>query len=444
MKTKYILLMAISILLIACGQGTKNSKDSDGPRQPEDRESNRDLGEFVRNQRLDCAEESCPEYLAKILVITDGKPTYCTGTLVNSNTILTSSSCIPREVRIRGKYCSDEIFAVFGSSNPAIIPCEQILEIDSKISFLEPAMWKGDYLLFKLTDDVEREIPKAADRGVLNKENLDLWRIDFKNDLLSVIKKDKCISVHNSYLNPFVDSSAHPMQVVAGCESGTGAQGSALINSDGELAGILSQEMSGNLYNFLSNSNVLAGELSRYHHVTNLSCLAFLGSSIDPNRCNPNLSLYRLDALRADVLRGIDVNHTDMTSVSRELSDSGTYFKWEFEFQKRAWSGTYELSIKRPECIKDTDGWIYEFTTRRNRIYNRGTRTIEVPNYNFVSKLDSFLQPTSVLEEKGTKVFTFTFNPWSSHVENQTFIELSYSLFGQQVQEKFNQIKPCL
>ncbi|MAZ47612.1 MAG: hypothetical protein CME65_03565 [Halobacteriovoraceae bacterium] len=443
MNTKYILLTVLILTLLSCGQDAKNSKDQDGPRQDQNRNIDPNLSEFVKNQRLDCGETSCPEYLAKIVIISDGKPTYCAGTLVNSNTIVTSSSCIPRAVRIRGKYCSEEIFAVFGGAQTEIIPCQQIIELDNKISFLEPAMWKGDYLFFNLIKETKRTPPRLAENGIVNRDSLDLWRVDFENQFLSVIRKSNCLAVHNSYLNPFVESSAHPMQVVSGCESKVGSLGSPLINKSGELVGTLSQEMSGNLYNFLNNSNVLAGELSHYHHVTNISCLDFLGQPMDPNRCNPNLSLYRLDALRADVLRGTTVNHTEMTTVSRELSELGRYFKWEFEFKKRAWSGVYELAVRRPVCIRDTDVWIGEFTTRTNRIYNRGTRTIEVPNFNFVSKLDSNLQPTSILEEKGTKAFTFTFNPWSSRVQNETFVDLSYNLFGQQVQDEFKNIKPC-
>ena len=445
MISKYILLTAIFSLLIACGQPTKNSDDNEtdggdrNPRRPVE------LSDFVINQRLDCGEETCPEYMAKIVVITDGKPTYCTGTLINANTMMTSSSCIPRAIRIRGKYCSDEIFAVFGGKKSEIVPCYQILEVDNKISFLEPAMWKGDYFFFNLNYDVARRTPEIAENGIQNREKLDLWRVDFDNSFRSVLRKDKCLAVQNSYLNPFANSNAHPMQVVSQCESNIGSVGAALINSKGELAGTMSQEMSGNLYNFLRNSTVVSGELNRYHHVTNISCIGFLGQPIDPNKCNPNLSLFRLDSLRADVLRGAQVVHSDMETVNQELNELGKYFKWEFEFQRRAVGGNYQLSISRPVCIRETNNWIREFyaNSSGSRIYGPVTRTLSAPNYKFTTKLDSNLQPTSVLEEDGTKDFVVGFNAFTSHVRDNTYVTLKYSLFGQEVNKRFEQIKPC-
>lgn len=441
-----VLLTAVITLISSCGQDTKNTKKDGGSG---DRGSNNtrpvyELNDFVKNQKLSCGEESCPDYLTKIVVIYDNKASYCTGVLVNKNTVMTASSCIPRPLRIRGLQCSSSIYAVFEGEKSNIIPCNQILETDNKISFLEPSMWQGDYFFFNLSSEVEGDVAPLNFEGMKDQENLSLWKIDFKDSQKSEIKKSNCNGNHGSYLNPFVDNIFHPMQVVQDCEVTLGAQGSPLLNQQNEVVGFLSQEMSGSLYAFLSNSDVLVGELSHYHHATNLACIEFLGTGSDPKACRPNLSLTKLDNYRADILKGTNLNHSNRTQIEASLEKNFYYFKWDFEFTRDEVTKNFDLKIKQPRCIVDTNKWIREFYTRSGRaIYNRGTRKIEVPNFTFETKLNSSLKPVSVTREIGTKVFTFEFNPWQSHVEKTTFINLNYTLFGNPTTERFENIKPC-
>lgn len=433
---KTIIVLLLSVLWIGCGKKTEDSGSDRPARGPNQNEPPiRNISEFVKKHKITNEGQDAPSYLGRILVLNNGKVNFCAGVLINENTMLTSSQCFPRSMRIEGLNCAENVYALFGATaeHPReIVQCKKVLALDRNVSFLEPAMWKGEYLLFSLANNIKRNYIGVNTAGVNDNESLDAWSFNFVSRYESEVVKKKCRSLHNTYLNPFTSGNFAPMQVTSGCDFTVGSLGSPLVNKFNQLAGTVSLEMSGKIYNYLEGNDIVRGELGRYFHFSNISCLSFLNPNpVQKDECERQISLNRLDALRSRIIRGKLIHIDSMNEVELELEEPQKYFQWDIKFFSNRFQNRFEASFGRPKCIYNSREWIREFSRfGGRRIYTYGRIIVKQPKYIFKTKLNPFLRPISVLESGGEKVYTVEFNPFDAHVKGKTDVTITTTLLG--------------
>lgn len=438
----YLNLFAVLItfsLSFSCGRIIEESeadsgKDGNGPRE---RESGPIVvpEDIIKSQRLICDDPLfCPESITKLVIKSKEGTFQCVGTLIDGDKVLTSASCLPKSLRIPSLACSKNVFAVFAAGRFApeeIVACRDIEYVNGNL-FTEPALWQSDIAIVNLSRKLDREVALLYQNGVGHKESLEAWKIENKTKDFGVIKKDLCQSLLGTYLNPFSTDKFSSMFVVNNCHLNVNSAGAPLYK-DGKLAGIFSVEMGDRIYNYLTSSKILDGEIKRYFHVNNVGCFEdshkYFGFGA-PQECFVKKTVSLLDQGRSSILKSVEIHDQNMDAIKSELEAEKKYFSWNVYFQYSERLNSVEAHLGRPKCLYDVGSWIGQYRTWRGKIWTYANVELEVPNYRLSIKLNSDLRPISVVDESETKIYKIEFNPYDAYVNKNSFVTISSSLHG--------------
>ena len=448
-KINEILSICLSLfLLFSCGKSLDNKeKDTNGA----ERDSNGStipipMGKFFSSQSLKCEDPLlCPDNIAKIVVVVDNKIRYCTGTLIDTNKILTSASCLPKAIRIPRISCNENIVAVFPKtiySKEEIVACDKIEYVDENL-FVEPALWQNDLVVLRLGRNVQRSFYKISLSGVEDKEEVKGWSVKYKTETAATLKPIKCQTVLNTFLNPFSVSKFSSMVVLNRCDLDEGSVGTAFLRGE-EIVSVYSQEMSERLYSYFKNGDIMQGELSRYYHSSNVSCSNLNIASFVPGiskDCFVTRTTKTLDKKRARILEKMDIHQEAMAEILESVELPSKYFLWNVSFRETLKAREFELFLSKPKCINNSGEWIYEYRTWRRRIRTYARVQFNLPRYTIKTKLNSDLKTVSEVHGPFKSKHSIEFNPFNAYVNKNTYVKLSSWENGIQNSTRFDDVK---
>lgn len=441
------LLSTISVLVLiaSCGKEAKKVEDRVNDRAPERRAS---FPELADNQKVVCENIlECPEYVAKVTVISENSIRYCTGTLIDDDKIVTSAQCLNKNMRVPHIRCDENVFFAFPQSafSPAKrVACDKILFADRNV-YQDPALWRNDIVVFKLKEKVGRHYPFITRRGVENSSETYVWKIDYKDELVGTLKKVSCDSMIKNYLIPYGKDGYTPVFTAGNCNLKEEGNTGAPILKDGKLIGVYSLPIRDRLVNFLKAKKLIGRSQSMdYFYFSNVACSRYsgLGGYGAPRSCRKKISLRKLDSLRASFIEGNDIHGANLASIKRELEAPERYFLWSAE-PKKIRDGEFAITMGKPKCIYKSSEWINEFRASRRSIYNVGTVTVVWPDYRLRTKLNKYLIADSFIEKEGVKEFDITFNPYSAYVKGHTDAQIVDKFDYTTEEEDYTNIRAC-
>lgn len=452
MTKEFLIILSIILSLISCGKKVKNNESDSNPTRDgrdniPDIVNDEGLRRFIEAQDVKCADESnCPESVAKLVVIERDNVRYCTGTLVSKNTMVTSSSCLLKSLRIPGINCQKNIFAIFpkiGRVNKITVGCQSVISSDTNEQDLDPALIQSDLAFIKLNSDVDRYYSFLSRRGLSEYNAYKTFKMDYINDYEGVIKEKECQPFYNSFANPFVTSSYSPLITLSQCSLIEGNHGAPIVDYRGYIVGISSLAMDKKIGTSIMNQNLLTEPMAEIQHVTNMAC-ANIPSEIyrysKRKECDRDINIGQLDTLRRKILLNTDIHRDEMIKIKNELESPLKYFKWKIKFYANSEGNVFEPNLEKLNCFYDINSWINEFKGSFGRYKTWVKVNFKLPNYKLQTKLNGLLQPVSIVNKIEDKDYGITFNPrYAFHMKNTTTIVTS-SVHGNETNERFDDI----
>lgn len=430
-------ILTIIALNVSCGRHINDKKDNDN----DDRDNNNErtvsnaTRDFIKTQSIVCEDDIfCNSSIGKLVVIHRGELKYCTATLVGPDIVMTSSSCLSRSMRFSGFECANSAVVVFPGDSfrtPTSAFCKNVIQASKIKDGEDPSLRKDDVAFIKLDKIVNRKPLKVARSGMSEKMTYTVWKSDFENTKVSVLKSRPCIPFFNSYANPYSEKKYSPMVTFFDCKFEDGNLGAPLINIKGEVVGVLSGEMDQAVANYASR--FLIEEMANIFNVSNLACVAFPWDNITPNfdmECMKNINVNQLDLKRARILSDVKVHFRNMNKIKNELEVYERYFLWKIVFRQSKSGYEFEIDMGRPKCFQMINDWIGEFTRWRGRIRTYAYKEIQLPFYRLTTKLNRLLFPISEVEDLGEKDFSIEFNPYEAFFNKNTYVDITRETFG--------------
>lgn len=449
MIRKTILILTICLFTVSCGKKIDNSgkaSGGSGNRDGQNDDVSDSLKRFVEKQSHECIDElHCNESIAKLVVIDRQNVKYCTGTLVSPDVILTSSSCLPKSLRVPSLNCNSNIFAIFPKTTflqKETVNCQHIVSSDTNDDN-DPALWRSDFAFIKLSRKVERSTIKISRKGMKEGSPYRSYKVDYENDYDASQKFSYCYPVFNSYANPFSSGRYSPLVTAMTCQNVLGNSGAPVIDLLGELVGVFSGNLDKGVHSYVTNSDLMIEPIAPIQHIANTACVNLPKdheiSRINPE-CKKDISTVLLDKHRINILKSKNVHKKNMQDIKDELETPTKYFKWSVDFFVGSKGRSYEPHFVKPKCFFDIKTWVWEFTRRGGRIRAWGSYTIDVPNIKLETKLDRKLKPISYISEKGSKTYKVSFNPRYAFYQHSTVVKVKADFLGREREQRFDDI----
>lgn len=404
---------------------------------------------FFREQKLDCEVDECHPSVAKITVFERGSLQFCSGALVAPDIILTSSNCLTRNLKLPNISCLNNIYAVFpglGEMKQESVACDYVISSNILQEDKDPALWRSDFAFLKLKSTPNRAALQISRKGLVEGVSYRQFKVDVSTDTTAKLSRSKCFPHYNSYANPFSRDRYSPMMTVSGCSFAEGNLGSPILDSDGEVVGVVSANMNNELRNYIFANKMMLGEMVPIQHVSNLACGKF-PYEVNAGRqgqleCEKTIDTLTLDRYRSRLLTSRKTHQENMKKIEEELEQPDKYFKWDVKFYPNKKGNVLEAHFGRPKCYFEVSSWVSEFSGgwRGRSVYTYGFIEPSHTTYRLETKLDSLLRPISAIVEAGVKNYKVEFNPASSYFENKTDVTITAQLFDSTSEQTYGNI----
>lgn len=449
------MMRKIALFLLVCSVGLSCGKKIDdspggtgggGDRDTRDDRVSDTLKRFIEKQTHECEDElHCNESVAKLVVVDRQNVRYCTATLIGKDVLLTSSSCLPKTLRVPSLNCAANIFAIFPKTtfhNKETVNCNKIVSSDTNEEG-DPALWNSDFAFIKLATKVSRKTIRVSRKGMKEDIPYRSYKVDFESDYDASQKLEYCYPVYDTYANPFSSNRFSPLVTVRDCISETGNSGAPLIDFNEEIVGVFSGKLDKGVGTYISNTNLMIEPMAPIHNIANTACVKLPSSynvaGINPE-CKKGISMALLDKYREQILYSKDIHQKNMDDIKFELETPVKYFKWNVNFKVGSKNRTYEPHFSKPKCFFDIKSWINEFKRVGGRIRSWATINIDVPNFKLETKLDRKLKAISYIADKGTKNYSVSFNPKYAYNQQNTVVVIRSEFDGRVLNDRYEGI----
>ncbi len=423
------------VLSVSCGKKakTKTVGGSEINQQP----VSTDIEKFMEKQSVACESNSyCPNYLAKIVVVDSvNNYRYCTGFLTDSNTIATSSSCLPSLMRREGQDCSGDIFIFFPKTfnrEAERVGCKEVIKFSPLVG-QDPNLWHDDVSFLALERPLTHRRKASISRdGIPNNRTFNAWMVDQQGSYAALIKKTTCQAIHNNYINPLASHVSSPNMLFADCGLTLGSTGAPVLDNQGKIRGMISKGISKKLKDSINSFGWLSEPLKEMAHGTNFACAPLVDDEemLDERECMKEISDHAIAELRGKMTSFGLLFEGPKNQLKEALESKSKYVKFDVKYVTK---DNVQVTNILPRCFNPLKNWLSTLSNvRNNYVFN-----ITLPVIKYIKQMDSNGRVSGVVEEEAEKPFFVQFSlkqlrsdkksilwMWNS-IDNLTFPNMS-------------------
>lgn len=232
MKIVRALLMLNIVFAVSCG----NKSGSEGKKEVWISESQ--INEVMASQNFDCASVSsgsCPEGVTRLMILNKTNPSksgVCSGFMVNEDTLVTNNHCVPDAAT-----CKNTYIAIYKNGSYEEARCSQFIKTfkDYKTGDARKML---DATIVKINKKWSGKTFKLSEQRASEGEVVTAWVVDH----IGVDKgeegnlSDSRITEFNCTVASVDDKES---MVLSNCPIVQGNSGSPVVNSLGEIVGII-------------------------------------------------------------------------------------------------------------------------------------------------------------------------------------------------------------
>lgn len=397
-------LVCCVFALFGCGKKANNDKKK--------REVNRDDitvdEEYLEKQDVSCENgQSCPNFIAKIVVKKNSGFEFCTGFLTEENVIATSTSCLPAYIRLGGQDCSRDVTIFFPktSNRPKErISCVKVLQV-SELEGDDPILWRDDVSFLQLGKAVPyRRQAQIAREGVLDNKTYSTWILDQQDEYSGIIRKFNCDTIHRNFINPLALNEYSPSVMFAGCPFTKGGSGAPVVDTRMRVRAVISKPLDTQLRLDIEKLGLLFEGLRDMVHATNFACAPTpQDSNVQDEECHKELSLNEVDRLRAEmqntnmVIGDLKRKYEEMINTSSKIIRFGV---------KLIIKGNEHTTEIYPRCFKPTSEWLPSVSGTRGSY----TDKLKIPVRTFKKAMDQNARIIGQIQSSPEKNFNVKFS----------------------------------
>jgi len=359
--------LVLIFLSFGCGKKIENSKNRNSITPSIDPVMS-DEESFLAKQRAVCEDKSsCPNYLVKIVSFHKKKPQICTGFLVNSHTVATSSSCLPDILRMKNQDCSADVTFFFPETLAGAAERVGCLNVvySSDPQGDDPATWRDDVAFLKLSKNMlSRRSLEFSRIGFEDRKDFFSWAVDQVDDGVGFIRRQTCKAIHHSFVNPNASTVSSPNMLLADCSFKNGSSGAPVMDEAGGVRGLLSQSISSKFKTYIESTGLLAAPLRPMLHASNFSCAPTIFDSnvADETECSKSLDQVKLDQLREVMISDTQLFEGRMKQIRDRLESSNKFIRFRVSLVQEENEKVFEI---QPNCFKNISNWILSINPYR-------------------------------------------------------------------------------
>lgn len=364
MKTStYLLaLMLLSVALASCGKKFDSSaiEETNTFQVIE----NQKLSDFTKRLQLD---SSTPSGLATLLGLkkTDNATEIeaCTSFLIDKNTLLTNSHCIPQSIKDFPSQDCGEVLQMVVKTDTDVVrtTCQKVIFYSSISSNVTK---DNDYALVKIADDILLTRYFNLDRSGFNEnEKITAWTLNhsLENGVISSrFIENQCL-IKSSYTFGTINSqSSSPVvgfkeqQTNDVCKIVHGNSGSPVITNNYSVAGIIHGGYFPKETAFKNSDSNVRGVSSNLGLITNFRCQSFKYEALDrdlPSTCAQENHSNASDSKKIELL----INNKMQEFVNLTLRDLPKIVTYDVKTDSAGKSKVLISFI--PKCVLPLESW---------------------------------------------------------------------------------------
>lgn len=225
--SRLFMLLMLCVSVVACSKGSSSSARKKVTLTPEMMDS------LMAQQSLTCTSGDCPEAIARLFIINfdDAEnSSLCSGSLVGDRKLLTNSHCLEHSSL---EQACEGFYAVFKTrfGGYEVARCSQILFRNNHVGSSRTDLADNDYALIELDRTVTARPLKINRNGFMPGDQVFPYVIDhISGPEARIVKLDCTVSS---------ETSNNRDNVLEHCPGIPGNSGSGIINTSGEIAGVL-------------------------------------------------------------------------------------------------------------------------------------------------------------------------------------------------------------
>jgi hypothetical protein len=349
--------LAFAVLSFSgCGSHSGNHIDVDGGNLEASRQA-------ALKTTVSCGDANCNPSVAMLVGTTSKSIEACSASLIDSDTLITNSHCIPDDLKIDGADCSSRIFVFFpadGGFGDERVECGTVLHA-SAISATEPAKY-ADYAFVRLKSPSTRPALKISYDGFpAATYHIDKVDPSIRNDTFSgSLQNTECTTLSADTVMEMGRDPATALVSFIHCHIEHGNSGSPILDDQNEIHGVIQavmESVTASDATPAASSGYLDGLPDGAAYGTSLGCISFPGVLPD-HPIYPACTLAATDADRSAVrAKMISALTTSLTASALAASggkvspDLDPIFEWTIGARKSDSAQTLVFFLA-PKCIK--------------------------------------------------------------------------------------------
>jgi V8-like Glu-specific endopeptidase len=237
-----VLLLVLSLFaLVGCGNSGGGSSKS----KKTTKISESQIEEIMNNQNFDCASidgNGCPEGIARLLMINKKNPeksSVCSGFMVDSETLVTNEHCISNQ-----KVCNDTYVAIYNGHGYERNRCRKVIRILNDYDDANDSRKKLDVAIVKLENNYYGSAFYPSRYSPFTGETVTAWVVD----QIGIDSNKSILDVRITELRCKVAKKGkREALMLDDCPVVQGNSGSPILNTYGELVGVIWGSAAGDL-----------------------------------------------------------------------------------------------------------------------------------------------------------------------------------------------------